>query len=77
MLVLLSVTAGHAIVMLLTNVKFDLCADQEVQLGLCVLALSPKKICCSVLRYYPNICIAGLSNAVTVLILLRTSPLVQ
>ena len=44
-MVLLSVAAGHAIVMLLTNVKFDLCADQEVLLSLCVLDLSPKKIC--------------------------------
>jgi len=62
----MSVTAGHTIVMILTNVKFDLCADQEVQLSLCVLALTPKKICCCVLRYYPSICIDGLSNALTV-----------
>jgi len=63
--------------MLLTNVKFDLCTDQEVQLSLCVLTLSPKKVFCSVLRYYPSTCIDGLSNAVTMLILLRTNPLVQ
>ena len=38
MFVLLSVTAEYVVAMLLTNVKFDLCADQEVHVSLCVLA---------------------------------------
>jgi hypothetical protein len=54
-----------------------MCVDQEVQLTVRVLALSPKKISCSILRYCPSIYIGGLSKAVTLLILLRTNPLAQ